>query len=109
MGRRVVTTDWSRYGRRLAEFEVVLRVQAGLRELLDFGANVWEWCQDSFTREVQKIPADGSAFVGEGNERVLRGGCFHNWAIHCTVSKQYQIERDYHDGCIGFRLVLSIA
>jgi hypothetical protein len=33
--------------------------------------------------------------------------CFHNWAIHCTVSKRYQMERQYRDGCIGFRAVLA--
>ena len=38
---------------------------------------------------------------------VLRGGCFHNWVVHCTVSKRYQIERQYHDGCIGFRVVMA--
>ena len=30
-----------------------------------------------------------------------------NWAVHCTVSKRYEIAHDYHDGCIGFRLVLA--
>jgi formylglycine-generating enzyme required for sulfatase activity len=77
--------------------------------IYDMSGNVWEWCQDTFTPDALKLPADGSAFVGQGNERVLRGGCFHNWAMHCTVSKRYQIEHDYHDGCIGFRLVVSVA
>lgn len=75
--------------------------------IYDMSGNVWEWCQDVFTREVERIPRDGSAYVGPGDERVLRGGCFHNGAIHCTVSKRYEIAHDYHDGCIGFRLVLS--
>lgn len=44
---------------------------------------------------------------GPAAERLLRGGCFHNWAIHCTVSKRYEIGRTHDDGCIGFRLVFS--
>jgi formylglycine-generating enzyme required for sulfatase activity len=73
----------------------------------DMSGNVWEWCQDVFTPAVESIPLDGTAFVGPGDERVLRGGCFHNWAVHCTVSKRYEIAHDYKDGCIGLRLVLS--
>jgi formylglycine-generating enzyme required for sulfatase activity len=76
--------------------------------IYDMSGNVWEWCQDVFTRDSRRIPRDGSAFVGPGAERVLRGGCFHNWAVHCTVSKRYEIGREYRDGCIGFRLVLPV-
>jgi formylglycine-generating enzyme len=75
--------------------------------IYDMSGNVWEWCQDTFTRDIGSIPTDGTAFVGIGADRVLRGGCFHNWAIHCTVSKRYEIAREAHDGCIGLRLVYS--
>jgi formylglycine-generating enzyme required for sulfatase activity len=75
--------------------------------IYDLSGNVWEWCQDVFTPNVNEIPKDGSAFVGTGDERVLRGGCFHNWAVHCTVSKRYEISRAFHDGCVGFRLVFG--
>lgn len=73
----------------------------------DMSGNVWEWCQDVFTADVKSIPADGRPFSSPEPERVLRGGCFHNWSVHCTVSKRYAIARDFHDGCIGIRLVVS--
>jgi formylglycine-generating enzyme required for sulfatase activity len=75
--------------------------------LYDMSGNIWEWCQDSFSSNLKAIPLDGSPCVRPGNERVLRGGCFHNWAAHCTVSKRYEIARDFHDGCIGFRVVMA--
>jgi formylglycine-generating enzyme required for sulfatase activity len=75
--------------------------------IYDMSGNVWEWCHDVFIRDIGHIPQDGTPFEGPGEERALRGGCFHNWAVHCTVSKRYQIAHDYHDGCIGFRLVFQ--
>ena len=75
--------------------------------LHDMSGNMWEWCQDAFTADVDRIPVDGTPYAGPSNDRVLRGGCFHNWAIHCTVSKRYNIAPDSHDGCISVRVVLG--
>lgn len=75
--------------------------------IYDMSGNIWEWCQDTFTEDVGSIPQDGSAYTGPGEDRVLRGGCFHNWAMHCTVSKRYAIGHQYGDGCIGARLVFA--
>jgi len=75
--------------------------------IFDMCGNVWEWCADYFQRDTKKIPLNGSACAAESNERVLRGGCFHNSGIHCTVMKRYEITPEAKDECIGFRLVLS--
>jgi formylglycine-generating enzyme required for sulfatase activity len=76
--------------------------------LYDMSGNVWEWCQDSCT-DLASIPADGRPYLGPGTERRLRGGCHHNWDLHCTVWWRYGIQQDAHDGCIGFRVVLTRA
>lgn len=75
--------------------------------IYDMSGNVWEWCQDVCVDEVSQVPADGSPYPGPGDERRLRGGCHHNWNLHCTVSWRYGIEPSAHDGCIGFRVVLG--
>jgi sulfatase modifying factor 1 len=75
--------------------------------IYDMSGNVWEWCQDYYHPDRNKIPGDGTACLEQSSERVLRGGCFHNWAMHCTTTKRYEIGQQYKDPCIGFRLVLS--
>jgi formylglycine-generating enzyme required for sulfatase activity len=75
--------------------------------IYDMSGNVWEWCQDLCTDDLDAVPRDGTPWLGSGTERRLRGGCHHNWDIHCTVWWRYGIVPDAHDGCIGFRLALS--
>ncbi|MES2775189.1 MAG: formylglycine-generating enzyme family protein [Bacteroidota bacterium] len=74
----------------------------------DMCGNVWEWCQDYFQSDIHSIPKDGSPYLMETEERVLRGGCHHNWAVHCTVSKRYAIDPTAKDECIGFRLAMPV-
>lgn len=76
--------------------------------IFDMCGNVWEWCQDYFQRDTGKIPKDGTPCLIESRDRVLRGGCHHNWAIHCTVSKRYEITPESKDECIGFRIAASV-
>jgi hypothetical protein len=56
---------------------------------------------------VRAIPHEGGPTPGDGPDRVLRGSCLHNQAIHSLVSKRYPMERQEHDGCAGFRVVLA--
>ena len=75
--------------------------------LYDMSGNVWEWCEDVCTGDLEAVPGDGQPWLGEGTQRRLRGGCHHNWDLHCRVWRRYGIQPDTHDGCIGFRLVLA--
>jgi formylglycine-generating enzyme required for sulfatase activity len=75
--------------------------------LYDMCGNVWEWCQDTCADDIDAVPGDGTPLLGPGTERRLRGGCHHNWDIHCTVWWRYGITQDFYDGCVGFRLVLA--
>ena len=73
----------------------------------DMSGNVWEWCEDVCTDDLSQVPGDGTPYRGPGTERRLRGGCHHNWDLHCTVDWRYGIVPDAADGCIGFRVVLA--
>ena len=75
--------------------------------VFDMSGNVWEWCEDVCTDSMEAIPADGRPYLGLGDARRLRGGCHHNWDLHCTVWWRYGIQQDAHDGCIGVRVVLA--
>jgi formylglycine-generating enzyme required for sulfatase activity len=76
--------------------------------LFDMSGNVWEWCQDVCTDDLSLVPEDGTAYVRPGDERRLRGGCHHNWDLHCTVYWRYGIIPSAADGCIGLRVVLGV-
>jgi len=88
------------------ETEVVGQKIPNQLGIYDMCGNVWEWCVDFFQADTKKIPKDGSPCLEKSNAHVLRGGCFHNYGIHCTVMKRYEIDPEYKDPCIGFRLVL---
>ncbi len=97
---------WPRPRRPTETHDVGLKAPNQLG-LYDMSGNVWEWCQDVCANDLDAVPPDGAPYLGAGGERRLRGGCHHNWDLHCRVFWRYGIGADAHDGCIGFRIVLA--
>ncbi len=80
--------------------------------LYDMHGNVWEWCQDSWHKNYQGAPTDGTAWVINDNEndyRLLRGGSCFNDPRYCRCAYRSWIERGSVDFNIGFRVVCGVS
>ena len=78
--------------------------------LYDMHGNVWEWCQDNWHSNYEGAPIDGSAWLGiekNTNTRLLRGGSWLNFPGPCRSAFRVDINLDYHNDYIGFRVVCS--
>lgn len=78
--------------------------------------NVWEWCLDHHHGSYEGAPADGSAWIVEGerddNETigVMRGGSYNAFPNRCrSASRQLMMMRPYSRlATNGFRVVCKI-
>jgi hypothetical protein len=73
--------------------------------LYDMHGNVWEWVQDSWHDRYNGAPADGSAWEGDGANRVVRSGGRWMFASGCRSAFRYFNAPDTRFSLIGFRLL----
>ena len=80
--------------------------------LYDMHGNVREWCQDTWLENYNDAPADGSAWVDDGDDsnRVLRGGSWDDIPRNCrSASRNFDwADRDYGLITVGFRVVCGV-
>ena len=73
--------------------------------IYDMTGSVWEWCADwrgSYSGWSQTNPTGPSS----GSSRVLRGGCWYNYASRCRVLYRAGDDPSNRFNYCGFRLVL---
>jgi len=75
--------------------------------LYDMHGNVLEWCLDHWHESYEGAPADGSAWVTEGDSdrRMLRGGSWFYNPRHCRCAARSDSNPDFRSFNIGFRVV----
>jgi formylglycine-generating enzyme required for sulfatase activity len=72
--------------------------------LHDMHGNVWEWCADTWHENYQGAPIDGSAWIGESDKRILRGGSWDNYARSCRSALRFKWAAENSNYYIGFRV-----
>jgi formylglycine-generating enzyme required for sulfatase activity len=73
--------------------------------LYDMHGNVWQWVEDCYHRSYEGAPSDGSAWIEQCSNRVLRGGSWYNGGPDGLRSAgRLQVNSGYRDLNGGFRV-----
>ena len=76
--------------------------------LYDMHGNVWEWVQDVYHDNYKGAPDDGSAWEGDGSDRVARGGGWYGSARNCRSANRNGGDPGDRRGVLGFRLLRDL-
>jgi len=79
--------------------------------LVDMHGHVWEWCQDKWVEEVEKLPKDGTSFNGWTlfGGRAVRGGSWYVVTVYCRSVIRNNCHPDGSSYSPGFRVVLLLS
>ena len=77
----------------------------GLKDML---GNVWEWTEDVYHDNYNGAPADGRAWKGEGNFRVLRGGSWNSDPQNVRAAVRNSNKATQRFSFFGFRIARKI-
>ncbi|MFM7558691.1 formylglycine-generating enzyme family protein, partial [Cylindrospermopsis raciborskii] len=76
--------------------------------LYDMHGNVCEWCLDTWHRNYQGAPNDGSPWIDESSQyKVIRGGSWINLNRICRCASR-DFNFDYYNDHYGFRVVCNV-
>lgn len=83
--------------------------QANAWGIYDMSGNVWEWVEDSYHDNYNGAPIDGSAWLGDSEKRVLRGGSWESGLHGVRSAKRDGYVAAYQINLSGgFRLAMTL-
>jgi formylglycine-generating enzyme required for sulfatase activity len=89
--------------------EDTMEVSANNWKVKHVAGNVREWVQDMWFENYNGAPADGSAHLGSGPLRVVRGGSYHDTLPKLRSAAREKLDSNTKDAFTGIRLVRELA
>jgi formylglycine-generating enzyme required for sulfatase activity len=102
-----ITSELANYNYNIKETTDVGSFPPNAFGLYDMHGNVWEWCADTWHKNYEGAPTDGSVWEKEPsrNNRVLRGGSWSLVAGLCRTASRDWLGPGVRDDGVGFRVV----